>query len=115
TDSELLDRLILHDRRALLFSKIVSLFYVISFGNYWICTLYFSFFSFLGAWYLVRKITVFFPDKIAGAMIAFLFFSGVVFWSSGIIKESLAMTAIFFLSGIFLVLWFDQKVKWLDW
>lgn len=115
TDSELLGRLIFQDSRALLFSKIVSIFYLITSGNYWISTLHFSLFSFLGSWYLVRKISVFFPGKVIGAMIALLFFPSVVFWSSGIIKESLAMASIFFLSGIFLVLWFDQKVKWLDW
>lgn len=88
--------------RALYMVKITSLINLLSHDNYWITTLYFSFASFLGAWFLVRAIIRFDPDISIPAVVSFLFFPSVVFWSSGLIKESLAMAALFFLSMIYL-------------
>jgi hypothetical protein len=105
----------LTDARALFFVKIVSVFNLISFNNYWITTLYFSFISFLGSWFLVKCIDEFLPQKIIAAFAAFLFFPTIVFWSSGLIKESLSMAALFFLSGIFITLWFSGRIKSYQW
>jgi hypothetical protein len=88
--------------RALFMMKITSIINLLSHDNYWITTLYFSFASFLGAWFLVRVIVRFDPGILVPAVIAFLFFPSVVFWSSGLIKESLAMAALFFISMIYL-------------
>lgn len=88
--------------RALFFVKITSLVNLLSHDNYWITTLYFSFASFLGAWSLVKTIVRFEPNIRAPAIVAFLFFPSVVFWTSGLIKESLAMAALFFLSMVYL-------------
>lgn len=101
--------------RALLFVKIVSFFSLISYDNYWIITLYFSFCSFLGSWYFVLKINQHLSALTLPAIVAFLFFPTAVFWSAGVIKESLAMASIFFLSGVFIKLWFSEKVSIADW
>lgn len=101
--------------RALFLVKIASVFSILSYDNYWVSAAYFSLFSFLGSWFLVRKISLFFPQFTGAAAVAFLFFPSVVFWSSGLIKESLAMAAVFYLSGIFLNLWYQKKIKILDW
>jgi hypothetical protein len=112
---EVLAKLIFKEPRALLMVKIVSIFCLISFSNYWIVALYFAFVSFLGAWYLTRKIQRYFPTLLPVAAAVFLFFPSVVFWSSGIIKETLAMASIFFLSGIFLTIWYGDKIKIVEW
>jgi hypothetical protein len=82
--------------------KIISIFNILSVNNYWITSLWFSFISFLGAWYFFKKVTRFFTDAKLQAAFAFLFFPSVVFWSSGIIKESLSLAGLFFLAGVYL-------------
>jgi hypothetical protein len=101
--------------RTLFMIKIVSLFNLVSYNNYWIVALYFSFFSFLGAWFLVQKISTYFNSLSTSAVVAFLFFPSMVFWSAGVIKESLTMGAMFFLSGIFLMIWFSDKIRIVNW
>jgi hypothetical protein len=90
--------------------KVTSIFCLLTFNNYWIISLYFSLFSFLSAWWLTKLISNYIPGMAISACIAFLFFPSCIFWSSGIMKESLAMTALFFLAGVFLKLWFEKKI-----
>lgn len=104
-----------NEPRALFMVKLVSIFSLVCFDNYWTIALYFSFLSFSGAWFLVRQIDLRFPALTPAASIAFLFFPSAVFWSSGVIKESLALAALFFLTGIFLKLWFGEKVTLYQW
>ena len=101
--------------RAIFLSKIASVFCLMSADNYWIISLYFSTISFFGAWVITKKILMLFPNSQVEVTIAFLFFPSVVFWSAGLIKESLAMAALFFLSFIFLKTWFRQRVVLLEW
>lgn len=97
--------------RAMFLSKITSVFCLITHDNYWIISLYFSALAFACAWSLVKKITALYPSTKKAAIIGFLFFPSVVFWSSGLIKESLAMAALFFLSILFVKSWNKEK-KW---
>jgi hypothetical protein len=103
------------DERALLMVKIVSVFNLVSFSNYWLVTFYLTLLSFLGAWSFVRQIHQLFPAVTASAVVAFLFFPSVVFWTSGLIKETIAMASLYFLSGIFLRIWFLKKVSLASW
>lgn len=101
--------------RAVFFVKIVSVFSLLSYDSYWVISLYFSFFSFLASWYLVLKINQYFPEAALPAVIAFLFFPTAAFWSAGLLKETLAMASIFFLSQVFIALWFSEKVPLRHW
>ncbi|MDQ3395057.1 MAG: hypothetical protein M3512_13215 [Bacteroidota bacterium] len=85
--------------RALLTSKILSIFTLLTNGNYWLSGMYFSLFSYLGMWYLANEIAKKYPSTKFAAAFGFLFFPSVVFWSSGILKESLIMGALSFLAG----------------
>ena len=96
--------------RALFFSKITSFFCLITLNNYWTISLYFSAIVFLSAWLLTKKIATLNPSAEKAAAIGFLFFPSVVFWSSGLIKESLAMASLFFLSFTFLKKWMYEKI-----
>jgi hypothetical protein len=97
--------------RTIFFIKITSIFTLITFDNYWICSLYFSFFSFLAAWKLTKFIWLNIQDLGIAAAAAFLFFPSCVFWASGILKESVAMTALFYLTNVFLQLWLRKKTS----
>ena len=90
-------------------TKLTSLVNLLTGDNYWVSGLYFSLISFLGAWYLVRTIATYIPSVRSAAAVAFLFFPSIVFWTSGLLKESLAMAALFFIAALFLRLWFDRK------
>jgi hypothetical protein len=99
------------DQRAIFFVKIISILSLVSFNNYWLISIYFSLISFLGSWYLVKQIHRQFPAATAPALVAFLFFPSITFWSAGIIKESLAMAALFFICGVFVRLWSHKSVS----
>jgi hypothetical protein len=78
-------------------------------------SLYFSAIAFASAWYLVKKISDVFESTRIAAVLGFLFFPSVVFWSAGLIKECLALAALFLLSLMFLNLWRREKISWTGW
>ncbi|MBI3483356.1 MAG: hypothetical protein HY015_10385 [Bacteroidetes bacterium] len=102
--------LVNEDFRSLLFIKILSALCFFSWDNYWVCTGYFSLLSFIASWFLHRKITGHFQNSTSCSALSFLFFPSVVFWSSGIEKETLTLASLYFLAGIFLQLIFHKKI-----
>ena len=96
-------------------SKVTSLFCLLTADNYWMIALYFSAISFFSSWFLVQKINRLFEGVQPAAILSFLFFPSVVFWSAGVIKECIAMAALFFLSLIFLKVWKREKLRWPEW
>jgi hypothetical protein len=109
------DRLTSLQPRALFMIKVVSAVNLFSHDNYWISSLYFSFISFSAAWFLVKTIIQFNASLRYAAVVGFLLFPSVVFWSSGLIKESLAIASLFFLIAVFLRIWTYQHFQWWDW
>ncbi len=102
--------------RALYMVKLTSFVNLITLDNYWIISGYFSFFSFVCTWLLVKTITRSFPAAKYPALFGFLFLPSVVFWTSGLIKESAALGALFFLTSIVLDVWTGQlspRWKWI--
>lgn len=104
-----------HQSRSLFMVKWVSAVSMVSGDNYWIATLYFSFFSFVGAWYLFRVISAAWPHAKVPALVAFLVYPSIAFWSSGIMKESLALPALFCMTAIFLKFWVSSRLRWWNW
>jgi hypothetical protein len=98
--------------RALFLSKITSVFHLLTGGNYWTISLYFSLLSFLACWRFVQDINRYFPSATMAAIAAFLFLPSAVFWSSGLLKESLAIAALLLLCGLVLRVWFKEKMTW---
>ncbi|MFL5728420.1 MAG: hypothetical protein ACJ75J_02935 [Cytophagaceae bacterium] len=80
--------------RALIFAKILSLINIFSLNNYWVTGMYLSLFSFLGMYSLANSIVRIFKTPYLSVLISFLFFPSVVFWSAGIMKESILMGAL---------------------
>ena len=88
------------ESRTDIFTKILSIPYIATQGNYWLSALYLAFFSFLCSWFLYRSVIRYYPSALIPAFIAFLLFPSPVFWSSGILKDTLTNGSIFFLAGI---------------
>jgi hypothetical protein len=83
--------------------------------NYWVSAAYFSLLSFICAWMLHRQITTIFTDTTKASSVAFLFFPSIVFWSSGLEKESIALGGIYFLTTEFLKVISSSKTNKLFW
>jgi hypothetical protein len=99
------------EARSLFFIKVVSVVALLTHGNYWIASIYFSLLTFYSTWYVTTLVVKNIPSIRIAAVMAFLFFPSAVFWSAGIIKESLAMAALFFLTGVIIKLWCKQRVS----
>jgi hypothetical protein len=81
--------------------KLLSVFTYITGSNYWLSSAYFSLFSFCGLWALINRITTTYPGSSKAALFSFVFYPSVLFWGSGISKETI------FLGGFgFLLSWF---------
>ncbi len=102
-------------QRSLFLVKIISFFCFISNNNYWITAIYFSLISFVGSWNLFRVIIRNFENSHFAAALAFLFFPSVVFWSSGLVKETLALAGIYFVALVFIKMVKTDKVFWWEW
>ncbi len=113
--SPIVSELINTQERSLFLVKILSVVSLFSFSNYWIASFYLSAASFLGSWYLFTKISLIDKDAIVSSAISFLLLPSFLFWSSGIIKESLAAGSIMFLSGAFLFMIKKQKLHYWEW
>ncbi|HMG90344.1 MAG TPA: hypothetical protein VK589_09790 [Chryseolinea sp.] len=109
------EQIVYFQSRALFMVKLTSLVGLITFDNYWIISLYFSMMSFFAAWKLTNVIVESFPSAKVAAIIAFLFFPSVVFWSSGVIKESVSMATLFFLCAVVVEKWEGKKLPWWEW
>ena len=98
--------------RSAFFVKTISLFSVVSAGNYWLVSIWFSFLSFLGCLYLAGTISKIIPRSTTAASLSLFFFPSVVFWGSGVIKESIALGSLMFVAGICLKLLTGRIPGW---
>jgi hypothetical protein len=53
-----------------------------------------------------------FSESLGVVAVAFMFFPSVVFWSSGVIKESLGFASLLVIAGIFVKIVRDEKPRW---
>lgn len=74
-----------------LVTKLVSVLAFISFGRYMIINLIFSLIAFSGAWKLYRFFYEEYPHLHKKLAIAILYLPSFVFWTSGILKDSLCI------------------------
>ncbi len=107
--------LINHDWRTVFFIKIISPFWLLSKGNYWVCAAYFSFFAFVFSWRLHQKVIAVFPGSLLASAMAFLFLPSVIFWSSGLEKESLSLCGVYFLAILFIKLMKGERLLTIYW
>lgn len=87
------------------FLKLLSLLYLLTNDSYWWSGAYLSLFSFFGCWFLVQQVRRYFPAYGHAAVLAFLFFPSMVFWTSGVLKDSLFMGSLCLTIGLLLQLY----------
>ncbi len=97
--------------RSLYIIKWVAVFNLLDGNNYWITSLYFSFISFFSSWLLYKTLAHHFPDLKIEAAISVLFIPSIVFWGSGIIKESLAIAALNAVTSCFISWYFTRSLS----
>lgn len=99
--------------RALLTAKVFSVFYLLTGSNYWLSACYVSFLSFICLFRLAHRLVLYCPEVRKAAALAFLFWPSIVFWTSGLLKESLAMICIAYVVTSFIpYILANEKVKW---
>lgn len=81
------------ERRDGFFIKIVSVFCLATNNNYWITTAYFALISFFSTWYFVSSIVKASAEKSA-LIFAFLILPTPIFWTSGVMKDTIVWSAI---------------------
>ncbi len=62
-------------------------------GSYWIVSLWLSLFSFLACWYATILLVEVFPFQKNLVAICLLFIPTIIFWSSGVMKDTLSFAA----------------------
>ncbi len=101
--------------RSFFFSKICGVLALVSSGNYWVMATILSFIAFLSAWYLFLSMVEFIPEARWPAAIAFLLFPSIVFWSSGLIKESIGLASLYLISGLLLKAIGNSRIRKWEW
>ncbi len=103
---------VLMEPRSLFFVKILSILYLLSGKSYWMASIYLSLFSFWGSWYLVKTIMRQWPQLKYPALASFLYFPPLVFWSSGVLKDSVAYACIMALSAWAIMGFKKRSISW---
>jgi hypothetical protein len=74
--------------------------------------LYFSLLSFFASWKLSNTLIHYYPSKETSIIASFLILPSVVFWSSGIVKESIALATLYYILHVFLLFYKESKITW---
>ena len=86
------------DPKSMMVVKIASVFDLFTYGTYSATALFFAIFSFSGSWALFTVLQKLYPSKTRLLAIAILFIPSVVFWGSGILKDSITLGALCWMS-----------------
>ena len=78
--------------------KITGIFNLLALNSYASTSILFAFFSFLGLWALYRTFVKIFPGAYKQLAIACFFIPSVVFWGSGILKDTVTLACVGFLT-----------------
>jgi len=97
--------------RALFFSRIVACFHWLTNGNYWISGVYLSFLSFLGLFYFIQNLASINHHYFLPSFVSVLAFPSIVFWSSGVMKESLVIPSFLIVLAVLFKINHDRTLK----
>ena len=99
-----------NQNRSFYFIKIIALLNIFTGNNYWINSFWLSLFCFLSVWYLLQKIIAHCADFYLPTAIALLFVPTTLFWTSGLLKETICFGILCFLIGNYIV-FLSGKIK----
>ncbi len=83
-------------------SKLASLIYVLAPDRYWLAATYFSLFAWMGTWKLTAELVQVNPAWKHSVLFSLLYFPSVIFWASGLTKESIALGALSWMIALLL-------------
>lgn len=93
TDKALVGNYFIIDASALVVIKFATIFSFISFNTYLNTTLFFVILSFSGMWAIFKVFITLYPDLKKQFAWGILYLPSVIFWSSGLMKDSLTIAA----------------------
>ncbi len=96
------------DLKGNVFIKILSVFNILSLGNYFINVIFYSFFTLFGPMAIYRVMTDVFPGKKMVVLLATFLVPSFLYWTSGIHKEGFIFTGI---SLVIYCIYFGTKEK----
>lgn len=82
------------DEHSFFIVRLAAFFDLFTFHTYTATALFFAVFSFSGMWAMFSKLTVRYPVSIGPLAFAILFIPSVIFWGSGILKDSVTLGAL---------------------
>jgi hypothetical protein len=97
-----------NDLKGNVFIKILSVFNVLSFGNYYVNVIFYSFITLFGAISIYRIMTDVFPHKKTPILLSTFLIPSFLYWTSGLHKEGLIFTGI---SLVIYIIYFSLKQK----
>ncbi|HZG01158.1 MAG TPA: hypothetical protein VEY71_09150 [Chitinophagales bacterium] len=97
------------DHAGWFFGKICGLLSIFSFGTYVPIAMCLAFISFLGAWSLFITFCKIYPSMHKQFAIAVLFIPSVVFWGSGVLKDSMTFASVGFMTSAVYNLFFERR------
>ena len=89
--------------------KIVSIINLFSFNRYLISNIYISIIAFMGAWHMFKAFNYFFPKKYLISFISIFLLPSVIFWGSGILKDTITLSALGLFFYYFIMIFFKNK------
>lgn len=94
--------------------KLTSVFCLITGDSYWLIATYFSVLSFSGLWLLYVTLTSKFQNNHLAIATGLFLVPSFVFWSSGLLKESLAIAGIAYVVNSFFKFISFRRVSWVN-
>lgn len=107
---------LMHQPRALLFAKGLSVLHLLTGGSAWLTSLWLSAMCLAATWYFFVRVARIWPWYSVPAALALLFYPSPVFWSSGIQKETIALTCIYLAASFMLPMLAENLIRrwWLN-
>lgn len=93
-------------------AKISGFFSFFSFNGYLLTSLFFGLFAFSGMWRLFIIFSKIYPELIRHCSLCFLFLPSILYWGSGIMKDSICLGAIGWLFSSFYLFFVLKKKNW---
>ncbi len=91
--------------------KITAIINLFSFNRYLISSILISIFAFLGSWKLFKTIIYFFPNYHKAAFISVFLLPSVIFWSSGILKDTVTFASLGLFFYHFVKIFFKKNIN----
>jgi hypothetical protein len=102
-----------HDPSSFYIVRLAAFFDILTFSSYSGTAVLFGFVSFFGLWCLFRTFYELFPHLVKRIAISTLFIPSVVFWGSGILKDTVVMACLGLLTLIIKRMFIDRRFSFM--